>query len=193
MPTPPNSAWRGSIWPDPRSLGPSASLVARCSLLVARCSPELPSQAKVTRNSKTGARVQSWWLAQCQSGGMAKIAQLQPTTDSLVVTWDDQATSTYPWLWLRDHAHDEATLHPVTQQRQLYTAGLDPQIVASSASVDGGELRLAWPDGSCSTLPVGFLAKFRQPAARRAGVDSPRAGGMPTSSAARHRRFPTSG
>ncbi len=102
---------------------------------------------------------------------MVNIAQLDPTTDSLIVTWDDHVTSTYQWLWLRDHAHDEATIHPVTQQRQLYTAEIDPQITASTASFNGIDVRLAWPDGSCSTLPVGFLAQFRQPRARRAGLD----------------------
>ncbi len=49
-------------------------------------------------------------------------------TDGLDVRWDDGLTSEYPWLWLRDHAHDEATLHPVTQQRQLFTAGVAPDL-----------------------------------------------------------------
>ena len=102
---------------------------------------------------------------------MAKIARLDPTTDSLIVTWDDHGTSTYPWLWLRDHAHDEATIHPVTQQRQLYTAGVDPRIAASTTSSGTMELRLTWPDGSCSILPIGFLAQFREPTIQRAGLD----------------------
>ena len=43
---------------------------------------------------------------------------------SLVATWPDGAETRYPWIWLRDHAHDEDTMHPVTQQRQLFTACL---------------------------------------------------------------------
>ena len=63
--------------------------------------------------------------------GDADDRALDVSDDGLDVRWDDGLTSVYPWLWLRDHAHDEATLHPVTQQRQLYTAGVAPDLRGS--------------------------------------------------------------
>ena len=58
----------------------------------------------------------------------ATIERLDVSEHGLDVRWDDAVTSEYPWLWLRDHAHDAATLHPVTQQRQLFTAGVAPDL-----------------------------------------------------------------
>ena len=58
----------------------------------------------------------------------ATIERLDVSEHTLVARWSDAVTSEYPWLWLRDHAHDAATLHPITQQRQLYTAGVAPDL-----------------------------------------------------------------
>jgi trimethyllysine dioxygenase len=103
---------------------------------------------------------------------VATIDQLQPTDSCLHVTWDDGVESWYPWLWLRDHAHDEATIHPVTQQRQLDTAALPPDLRASSATADNGMTRLMWlgntPDAmEVSEVPVEFLRRFRSPQTAR--------------------------
>ena len=53
---------------------------------------------------------------------MVTVSAFELHDDRLELRWNDGATSTYPWIWIRDHAHDEATLHPFTQQRQLWTA-----------------------------------------------------------------------
>ncbi|MDP9464840.1 MAG: trimethyllysine dioxygenase [Actinomycetota bacterium] len=97
---------------------------------------------------------------------MAFINQLRPTDSCLHVTWDDGVESWYPWLWLRDHAHDEATIHPVTQQRQLDTASLPPDLQATSATADNGVARITWQgDAEVSEVPVEFLHRFRSPQA----------------------------
>jgi trimethyllysine dioxygenase len=91
------------------------------------------------------------------------IASLRTTDDGLDVRWDDGATSTYPWLWLRDH--DSATLHPVTQQRQLHTAAVDSTIRGTATSMAERSVVIEWSDGSpTSTLDAEFLARFRTPA-----------------------------
>ena len=85
-------------------------------------------------------------------------------TTSLQVTWgDEQAATSYPWIWLRDHAHDEQTTHPQTQQRQLYTADIPRDLVGSSATVVNDEVEIIWNDlrHPSSRLPVSFLYKFR--------------------------------
>jgi trimethyllysine dioxygenase len=95
---------------------------------------------------------------------MASIIELVPSTSILDVTWDDGVVSRYPWLWLRDHSHDPETLHPVSRQRLLFTAGVPADISASRAAVEGDTLVVEWADGSSSQLPVAFLAGLREPA-----------------------------
>ncbi|MGZ4725051.1 MAG: gamma-butyrobetaine hydroxylase-like domain-containing protein, partial [Ilumatobacteraceae bacterium] len=88
---------------------------------------------------------------------MPAIDVIQPTDSCLHVTWDDGVESWYPWLWLRDHAHDAATIHPVTQQRQLDTASLPPDLRATSVVADNGVARLTWLGGTeTSEVPVDF-------------------------------------
>ncbi len=103
------------------------------------------------------------------------IIGLTANDSHLSVDWADGTESAYPWLWLRDHAHDESTLHPVTQQRQLYTAGLGEITAATSVSIDGGDIVISWSDETePSRLPIAFLATFAVPAPARAAVTSPR-------------------
>ncbi len=102
--------------------------------------------------------------------------QVVAEATQLRLAWDDGATSTYPWLWLRDHAADPATLHPVTQQRQLHTASLDPGLAAAHAEVvgEGAQLavRITWHGGEpASDVPVGFLRRFRTPTSGAASTD----------------------
>jgi len=99
---------------------------------------------------------------------VATIDQIRPTDSCLQVTWDDGVESSYPWLWLRDHAHDEATIHPVTQQRQLDTAGLPPDLRAASATATNGVARISWHGSDdVSEVPIDFLRRFRVPGAAR--------------------------
>ena len=96
-----------------------------------------------------------------EGAALVVVESLTLTAKSLCVTWDDGAQTRYPWIWLRDHAHDEATLHPVTQQRQLFTAALPPDITATSAEVVDGTLVIAWTQSERSQLPVTFLREHR--------------------------------
>ncbi|MEO7371551.1 MAG: trimethyllysine dioxygenase [Ilumatobacteraceae bacterium] len=99
---------------------------------------------------------------------MTTIDQIRATDSCLHVTWDDGVESWYPWLWLRDHAHDAATIHPVTQQRQLETATLPPDLRAASATIDNGVARFQWlGNAETSDVPVDFLRRFRSPKAAR--------------------------
>lgn len=99
---------------------------------------------------------------------MTTVAEFVPEERCLVAKWGDGTTTEYPWLWLRDHAHDEATVHPVTQQRQLYTAEVDPAIRAASIALDPDDLVVAWADGTTSSVPVAFLARLRAAAGAEA-------------------------
>ena len=106
---------------------------------------------------------------------MSTISALAPHDGHLSVTWSDGADSSYPWIWLRDHAHDEATLHPVTQQRQLYTASVPPTLAARQVTVTDAGVQIEWlSDDVPSVLPIPFLERFRRPSAPTSGVDEPR-------------------
>ena len=94
---------------------------------------------------------------------MTAIRELAPGPELLDVTWDDGTSTSYLWLWLRDHSHDPETLHPVSAQRLLFTAGVPTDISAARAEVEGDELVVDWVGGGTSRLPVGFLARYRTP------------------------------
>jgi trimethyllysine dioxygenase len=97
------------------------------------------------------------------------IAGIEPNDRTLGVRWSDGLDSEYPWLWLRDH--DSGTLHPVTQQRQLHTAGVDAALRGTATELHDGAVRITWSDGSpASTLSADFLARFRVPAAPMTNV-----------------------
>jgi trimethyllysine dioxygenase len=104
---------------------------------------------------------------------MTAIDDLEAGSDALTVTWDDQTTTTYPWIWLRDHAHDEATFHPVTMQRNIHTASIDPAISSTAVELSNADVTISWGDGDRSTLPIDFLARFRVPqtASTSLGID----------------------
>ncbi len=102
------------------------------------------------------------------------IASMHPTDVSLEVTWSDGVVSRFPWLWLRDHAHDDDTMHPVTQQRQLFTARVPRGLRGSAHEVVGDVLEVTWDVlEPVSRLPVDFLATFRHPRVARAAIDLP--------------------
>ena len=104
---------------------------------------------------------------------MATIDQIQPTDSCLHVTWHDGTESWYPWLWLRDHATDAATIHPVTQQRLLDTAALAPDLRAAAVTADHLVARITWRDADVSELPVEFLYRFRSPDSARIATTQP--------------------
>ena len=94
--------------------------------------------------------------------------------DRLELRWDDGVTSTLPWIWVRDHAHDEQSYHPVTLQRQLWTAGVEPGLTGTGATITNDDVVVSWPDGSTSALPIAFVAEHRLPTTATARVDEPR-------------------
>ncbi len=105
---------------------------------------------------------------------MATITSLRHDNESLEVTWSDGVVSRFPWLWLRDHAHDDDTMHPVTQQRQLFTARVPRGLRGLSSDVVDGALHVTWDMlEPTSVLPISFLATYRFPRVARAAVDVP--------------------
>jgi trimethyllysine dioxygenase len=100
------------------------------------------------------------------------INSMHVASDRLIVNWDDGEPSAFVWLWLREHAHDVDTFHPVTQQRQLHTAGVDETLRGVAVEVDGDAVVVSWSDGNTpSRLPVEFLHTHRSPTSARPAVE----------------------
>ena len=95
------------------------------------------------------------------------VRTVQPGEAGLEVVWETGEQTSYPWLWLRDHATDAQSYDPRSGQRELYTAGLDPDIrgLAARLGSDGHSVEIDWPDGPQSVAyDAGFLWRFRVPA-----------------------------
>lgn len=105
---------------------------------------------------------------------MVTISSIAPAERSLEVTWTDGLVTRYPWLWLRDHAHGDESLHPVTHQRSVFTARVPRGLRGLDARFEGEDLVVTWdvlePE---SRLPVSFLRSYRQPRVPRASLDLP--------------------
>ena len=94
---------------------------------------------------------------------MHGIDRLTRESDRLHIDWGDGGISEHPWIWLRDHSHDPATLHPTTHQRQLDTADVEPSLSAASVTLADRAVVIEWTDGGhpTSVLPVEFLRAHR--------------------------------
>jgi trimethyllysine dioxygenase len=98
---------------------------------------------------------------------MRGVTSLELTAGGLRVHWTGGGEpSDYPWLWLRDHGHEPATLHPATLQRQLFTAAVPDDIRGTAAmlAAHGRSLGIVWSSGEESRFPLAFLWRFRAPA-----------------------------
>jgi trimethyllysine dioxygenase len=107
---------------------------------------------------------------------MDRIRALAAAEDGLHIVWvDDVPESRFPWFWLRDHGHEETTLHPVTLQRQIFTAGIPEDIRGTAAILapDGQSVIVDWQDGAQSRFPLAFLWQFRDPRPATTPTPSP--------------------
>lgn len=105
---------------------------------------------------------------------MARIASSRNLEMSLEVSWSDGVVTRFPWLWLRDHAHDPDTLHPDTKQRQLFTAQVPRAIRGLDVEVADGQMYITWDVlEPMSVLPVEFLEQYRHPRVARTAVEVP--------------------
>jgi trimethyllysine dioxygenase len=102
---------------------------------------------------------------------MVAIRECHCADASLVVEWESGESTRYPWIWLRENAHDVDTYHPVTQQRQVFTAGLAQGLTGTGVTVHADSIEVVWSDDSSpAVLPISFLAKYRRPTSARAAV-----------------------
>jgi gamma-butyrobetaine dioxygenase len=83
--------------------------------------------------------------------------EIRPHT--LVVTWSDDTTTTYPTIWLRDNC--PSGLHPQTRERLLDLLELDPSPLLETAERVGDTVLLGYADGHVSHMPAALLSAHR--------------------------------
>ncbi|WP_255006316.1 TauD/TfdA family dioxygenase [Roseovarius sp. M141] len=80
--------------------------------------------------------------------------------DTLVVTWADNTSTSFPTIWLRDNC--PSGLHPQTHERLLDLLALDASPVLTSAQIAHGDVVLSYEDGHASHMPVALLSADRR-------------------------------
>ena len=107
---------------------------------------------------------------------MPEVTSVTAGETGLRIAWaGSNPISRYPWLWLRDHGHEAATLHPVTMQRQLFTAAVPDDVRGTAAKLaeDGQSISIDWSTGDRSEFPIAFLWRFREPGPASTPTSSP--------------------
>jgi gamma-butyrobetaine dioxygenase len=88
----------------------------------------------------------------------------QASTSRVKLVWDDQTTSEFHSIWLRDNCPCNACLHPETKQKLLDTPELPLEIAPKSLSVDSsGSLRIVWDhENHTSVYSPQLLKKLKE-------------------------------
>ena len=78
------------------------------------------------------------------------IKSIESLNDGLNILWDDNSSSCFPWLWLRDHSESEVDLHPDSKQRQIDVFSESPNNAVNKVSLDTGSenVLVKWADQS---------------------------------------------
>ncbi len=94
-----------------------------------------------------------------------KIIAIQSQPRGLLVTWQDNTVSEFPWIWLRDN--DVAELHPQTHERTFDLTSVPLNISPLACRQQGDGIRIDWPDrDTAAHYPEGWLYAYRPGAPR---------------------------
>lgn len=87
------------------------------------------------------------------------VTALAVRTDTLVVTWADGTTTSFPTIWLRDNC--PSGLHPDTHERLLDLLAIDETPLLTAATIDGETAVLNYADGHVSQMPLSLMDAHR--------------------------------
>mgnify|MGYP000285635110 FL=1 len=93
------------------------------------------------------------------------IKSIESLNDGLNILWDDNSSSCFPWLWLRDHSESEVDLHPDSKQRQIDVFSESPNNAVNKVSLDKNfrNVLVQWFDKSESCLSFDLLQSMAEP------------------------------
>jgi trimethyllysine dioxygenase len=87
------------------------------------------------------------------------IQLITPENDGLKVLWQDGSSSSFPWLWLRDHSESEKDLHQNSKQRQIdvFSEKPDNSIIKAFIDQKNNNVVVKWADKSDSFISFDLL------------------------------------
>lgn len=88
------------------------------------------------------------------------IQQVKPISDKIEITWTDpnpSGTSTYHNIWLRDNCHCSECYYPLTKQRLLNSATIDPNIHSKLIDHDSETVTIVWDSNHKSQYDAHWL------------------------------------
>jgi len=93
------------------------------------------------------------------------IKTTESLNDGLKILWDDESSSLFPWLWLRDHSESKVDLHPDSKQRQIDVFSNPPNNSISKVSLDNisKHILIKWLDETESFLSFELLQSTGDP------------------------------
>ena len=87
------------------------------------------------------------------------VATLTVRADTLVVTWTDGSTTSFPTIWLRDNC--PSGLHPDTHERLLDLLAIDEIPILTAAVIENDTAVLNYADGHVSQMPISLMDAHR--------------------------------
>jgi len=87
------------------------------------------------------------------------IKSMESLADGLNILWDDESSSLFPWLWLRDHSESKTDLHSDSKQRQIdvFSNPLNNSIDELSLDENTRLIKIRWEDKTESSLSFELL------------------------------------
>ena len=93
------------------------------------------------------------------------IKSIESLNDGLNILWDDNSSSCFPWLWLRDHSESQADLHQDSKQRQIDIFSNPPNNSVDKVLLDKNSknILIRWKDKAESSLSLELLKSNSEP------------------------------
>jgi gamma-butyrobetaine dioxygenase len=95
----------------------------------------------------------------------AAISRFEVSVNAISVHWDDNSSSEYPHIWLRDN--DTAELHPTTRERTFDLTTVPIDIAPSDVSLDDNGLSMIWPGRESRSFYFAEWLNQHRPGVRR--------------------------
>ena len=100
--------------------------------------------------------------------GDLQIVAVKTENDGLQLTWSDQQTSFFHFIWLRDCCYCETCGDSYSSKRYVLPADFSLDVCPQSSVLEQGDLQITWePDGHRSQYSADWLARYRYDAASR--------------------------
>jgi len=93
------------------------------------------------------------------------IKSIESSNDGLNIFWNDDSSSCFPWIWLKDHSESQMDLHPDSKQRQIDIFSNPPSDSVNKVLLNKESklVEVKWEDGTESSLSFELLQATSEP------------------------------